>query len=253
MHTWLRDASPSLPVSHTWTALQCQQLNRELRLLHALQMAQANNSRRNLLSASFWVSLRYDVCNIFNVSSNTQLYIANFSSMDDISARCVLFFLICCFHSTIALLVTKYFAPKPNTPAAPTVSPGQPGYVDPRTVPLTTALPEWNLGDNLSMHVYLSTTPHGDVFSKQWTSGYRKDRDEGLPNFVWENITYGNYKDSRVEEFNIVFPEVRPVYRVRFIYQLQIIECPTQRLSMGRCIPHQERRKSRSSESRFQR
>ncbi|KAK7470267.1 hypothetical protein VKT23_001700 [Stygiomarasmius scandens] len=107
----------------------------------------------------------------------------------------------------ISQLVTKYFAPKPNTPAAPTVSPGQPGYVDPRTVPPTTALPEWNLGDNLSMHVFLSTTPHGDVFSKQWTSGYRKDRDEGLPNFVWENITYGNYKDSRVEEFNIVFPE----------------------------------------------
>ncbi|KAJ3786290.1 cleft lip and palate transmembrane protein 1-domain-containing protein [Lentinula aff. detonsa] len=57
------------------------------------------------------------------------------------------------------------------------------------------------------MHVYLSTSPNGDVFSKQWTSGYRKDRDEGLPNFIWKNITYGDYTDSRVVEYDIVFPE----------------------------------------------
>ncbi|THV08204.1 cleft lip and palate associated transmembrane protein [Dendrothele bispora CBS 962.96] len=105
-------------------------------------------------------------------------------------------------------LATKYFAPKPTTnPAAPTVSPGQPGYVDPQTQLPTTAVSAWPLGETLSMHVHLSTTPHGDVFSKQWTSGYRKDRDDGLPSFVWENITYGDWKDSRVEEYTVNFPE----------------------------------------------
>lgn len=59
------------------------------------------------------------------------------------------------------------------------------------------------------MHVHLSTSPTGDVFSAQWTSGWRKDQDEGLPNFVWENITFGNWDETRVVDLNVNLPEVR--------------------------------------------
>ena len=58
------------------------------------------------------------------------------------------------------------------------------------------------------MHVYLSTSPNGDVFT-EWTSTYRNNRDEGLPQFVWKNITYGNYADNRVINFDIDFPDAR--------------------------------------------
>ncbi|KAJ7693835.1 cleft lip and palate transmembrane protein 1-domain-containing protein, partial [Mycena rosella] len=68
------------------------------------------------------------------------------------------------------------------------------------------ALLGWPLGQALDMHVHLSTSPTGDVFSGQWTSGYRKDQDEGLPSFVWENLTFGDYSEARVVEYNINFP-----------------------------------------------
>lgn len=121
------------------------------------------------------------------------------------------------FHlHSYAFAVTRYFAPK-ATPVAVQTTDGPPGtsgspspsIVDPWASPPAQAMPAWPLGISLDMHVYLSTSPNGDVFSRQWTSAYRKDRDQGLPNFVWENITYGDYKDSRVVEYDIVFPEVR--------------------------------------------
>ncbi|PFH49245.1 hypothetical protein AMATHDRAFT_148054 [Amanita thiersii Skay4041] len=56
------------------------------------------------------------------------------------------------------------------------------------------------------MHVYLSSLPSGNVFN-QWTNRWRKDQDEGLPHFIWENITFGDYNDARVVEFEIKFPE----------------------------------------------
>jgi hypothetical protein len=59
------------------------------------------------------------------------------------------------------------------------------------------------------MHVHLSTSPSGDVFSSKWTSAYRKDQEEGLPSFVWQNITLGDYTEARVVEYNISFPPVR--------------------------------------------
>jgi hypothetical protein len=66
----------------------------------------------------------------------------------------------------------------------------------------------WELGQRLDIHVHISTSPNGDVFSNQWTSGWREDRDKDLPNFVWENLTFGNWKDSRTFETDIKFPEV---------------------------------------------
>lgn len=58
------------------------------------------------------------------------------------------------------------------------------------------------------MHVHLSTSHIGDVFSAQWTSGWRKDHDEELPSFIWENITYGDWNDDRVVNLDIKLPEV---------------------------------------------
>lgn len=49
------------------------------------------------------------------------------------------------------------------------------------------------------MHVHLSTLPMSDVFSAKWMS-------ESLPNFVWENLTFGDYSEARVVEYNINFP-----------------------------------------------
>ncbi|KAL4263239.1 CLPTM1 family protein [Pleurotus pulmonarius] len=107
----------------------------------------------------------------------------------------------------ITQIATNYFSgKKPVGP--PGGSPTKDGVpVDPRSLPAAQALPAWPLGIPLDMHVYLSTAPYGDVFSRLWTSGYRKDDDEGLPNFVWKNITWGNWNDARVEEFDIKFPE----------------------------------------------
>lgn len=58
------------------------------------------------------------------------------------------------------------------------------------------------------MHVYLSTTPNGDVWSRKWTSPVRGDRDAGLPHFVWDRITYGNWSETRSIDVNVTFPQV---------------------------------------------
>ncbi|KAF8165660.1 cleft lip and palate associated transmembrane protein [Crassisporium funariophilum] len=109
-------------------------------------------------------------------------------------------------------VATRFFGASPKkeavTPAPGSAGQeGEQGTIDPWTLPPTTALPDWPLGVKLDMHVYLSTSPNGDVFSK-WTSAYRKNRDEELPQFVWKNITYGDYNDARVVDFNVKFPDV---------------------------------------------
>jgi hypothetical protein len=64
------------------------------------------------------------------------------------------------------------------------------------------------------MHVHLSTSPVGDVFSSQWTSKIRRNQDEGLPSFVWENITYGDWKENRVVDYEVPIPDVSLAYPV---------------------------------------
>lgn len=86
------------------------------------------------------------------------------------------------------------------------VDPGA-AEIDPRFLPPVDAIPYWPLNAAFDMHIYLSTLPKFDIYTK-WTSAYRKDKDEGLPHFVWENITYGNYNDHRVANFMVNFPEV---------------------------------------------
>ncbi|KAJ6560414.1 cleft lip and palate associated transmembrane protein [Mycena capillaripes] len=110
---------------------------------------------------------------------------------------------------TISQLASKYFfnapAPKAVVPQGPPGSEPIPA-IDPRTLPPVHATPAWPLGQQLDMHVHLSTSPTGDVFSSKWTSAYRKDQDEGLPSFVWKNLTFGDYSEARVVEYNVKFP-----------------------------------------------
>lgn len=109
-------------------------------------------------------------------------------------------------------LALKFFAPsKPQAP--PVVSPegGAPivaGQMDPHLLPPQQIHPAWTLQQPLDMHVYFSTSPNGDVFSRQWTSGWREDQDKDLPAFVWSNITFGDWNDHRVESLDIALPEV---------------------------------------------
>ena len=59
-----------------------------------------------------------------------------------------------------------------------------------------------------NMHVYLSTSPNGNVFSQQWTKKWKDGADESLPYFVWENITYGDWNDKRVIDLDVPLPTV---------------------------------------------
>lgn len=108
--------------------------------------------------------------------------------------------------------MSKFFSKPAEPPTAPSPSPVAGGTPDhtpgsPLT-PLTQAFPSWPLGIQLDMHVYLSTSPTGDVFSKRWTAGYREDPDADLPHFVWGNITYGDWSDERVVEYDVNLPLV---------------------------------------------
>ncbi|PPR02648.1 hypothetical protein CVT24_002131 [Panaeolus cyanescens] len=87
-----------------------------------------------------------------------------------------------------------------NDPSGKPIS-TTPQAVDPRLLPPTHAHPYWPLGLNMDMYVYLSTSPHPNVFSN------RPRQDEGLPEFVWKNITYGDYNDHRVVDYDIKFPD----------------------------------------------
>lgn len=123
------------------------------------------------------------------------------------------------------LTVNKFFL-TPKSPSTAPVVPGTeptnlpPQIVNPWSVPPTQALPGWNLQQPLDMHVYLSTSPNGDVFTK-WTAGFRKDNDAELPHFVWLNITYGDYNDARVVEYDIKFPDVSRFYSS----EINILNC----------------------------
>jgi hypothetical protein len=107
---------------------------------------------------------------------------------------------------------------------------GQPGNipqgtaepVNPWHLPPKQVHPAWSLNQPLSMHVHLSTSHSGDVFSPQWTSGWRKDQDEELPSFVWENIVYGDWNDARVANLDVKLPEVSRCADDRYRMELSL-------------------------------
>ncbi|KAF9006686.1 cleft lip and palate transmembrane protein 1-domain-containing protein [Cyathus striatus] len=106
----------------------------------------------------------------------------------------------------ISQLIGRFF----QQPTKPTVTPEAPGVqtsdipvVNPWDLPPQKAALAWPLGQKLDMHVYLSTSPDAVKFLKS----FGKDNNEGLPQFVWGNITFGDYNEVRVAEYDVKFPE----------------------------------------------
>jgi hypothetical protein len=156
----------------------------------------------------------------------------------------------CRIDLTMRALVTNYFAgSKPQTSVPSLEKPGDVPAVDPRMLPPVNLQLAWDLDQRLDMHVHLSTSPNGDVFSNQWTSGWRGDHDKGLPNFVWENLTFGNWKDSRTFETDIKFPEVSicSMCVALLTFEIWLIERFTKWFAVGGYFSHQGRRKSQSA------
>lgn len=58
------------------------------------------------------------------------------------------------------------------------------------------------------MHVYFSTSPDAaDVFANQWSSAAGNSK-SSFPHFVWENITYGDFHESRTVDLVLDVPPV---------------------------------------------
>lgn len=66
------------------------------------------------------------------------------------------------------------------------------------------------------MHVYVSMSPDAaDVFANQWSSAAGNSK-SSLPHFVWENITYGDFHESRTVDLVLDVPSVgTPTHRTR--------------------------------------
>lgn len=64
--------------------------------------------------------------------------------------------------------------------------------------PIENAVLAWPFGSKLSMHVYLSTDPQGDVFGHK----------ESLPHFVWDDITFGDWNEARGIDLDVNFSQV---------------------------------------------
>ncbi|KAL1711746.1 cleft lip and palate transmembrane protein 1-domain-containing protein [Schizophyllum commune] len=106
-------------------------------------------------------------------------------------------------------LASKYLMPKPATTAPPAANVNAPPGAKVTTSSPTSATPDWDLGTPLDIHVYFTSAPRPEVFSKKYVQSYRGEGEEDqLQRIVWENITYGNWSDSRETQLDIRLPEV---------------------------------------------
>jgi hypothetical protein len=80
-------------------------------------------------------------------------------------------------------------------PVIPGSSP-DPVQLDQLSVTPAKAHLAWPLGIPVSLHFHLSTDP---LYSKE----------TGLPHFVWHDITFGNWSETRTVDYNLQLPEVR--------------------------------------------
>ena len=64
------------------------------------------------------------------------------------------------------------------------------------------------MGLTLDMHIHLTTSPNGYVFTHKRTNGATKGG-EDLPSFTWENITFGDWKEKRIVDLDVSLPSVR--------------------------------------------
>jgi hypothetical protein len=90
---------------------------------------------------------------------------------------------------------------EPSADHAQAVEKPQDGQIlPPQSQAIQDAALAWPFGSKLSMHVYLSTDPEGDVFGHK----------EPLPQFVWDDITFGDWNEARVILLDVDFSEVCP-------------------------------------------
>lgn len=122
------------------------------------------------------------------------------------------------------MTATRYFAPsKPadQTPAAMSrQSPGAEGVtvgkepiINPWDLPPKHATLAWPLGEELSMQVYLTTSPYVDPLHGN----------QDLPHFTWDHITFGDWKDVRSLEYDIQIPAVRLNSRFSYPPSLHLV------------------------------
>jgi hypothetical protein len=109
--------------------------------------------------------------------------------------------------------VTRYFAKPPlETVVVPEGQMTESGQAAMSDLP-TQGVLGWPLGIPMSLHMYLTTN---DVPSA-------RESTEGLPNFVWEGIRFGDWKESRVIDLNVLIPKASavesPISRVLMLLQ----------------------------------
>ncbi|OCH90944.1 cleft lip and palate associated transmembrane protein [Obba rivulosa] len=111
----------------------------------------------------------------------------------------------------IMQLASKFFASKttPPTTPVPSTTSGDIPQAQVTDQPLssqvpTQGVPAWPLGIPLTMHVYLSTSS-----TPTFSADYLLNREEsgGPVHFSWENITFGDWSDTRTVDLTVNLPE----------------------------------------------
>ncbi|KIY72108.1 cleft lip and palate associated transmembrane protein [Cylindrobasidium torrendii FP15055 ss-10] len=105
----------------------------------------------------------------------------------------------------VSQLATKYLSgKKPPTEGPATTMPSHGGAepvvsTNPHELAPQQLLLGWDLGTELSMHVYLTTEDVPDLYF---------GKPPALPHFVWNNIKFGDWNDHRTADYLIDFPDV---------------------------------------------
>ena len=114
-------------------------------------------------------------------------------------------------YGNVDKIVSNYLqsrAPQPEPPVPVARDPNVPS--EQQQLAPVHGLPAWPAASNLSMHVYFSTSPLGDVFGvtnrKNW--GQAEATGGGFPHWTWDNITYGDWADSRKIDVMVEIPQV---------------------------------------------
>ena len=138
-----------------------------------------------------------------------------------------------CMLNFITFLVTVFLNSKKQSNEASVQTPqttqsAEP--VDPFTLPLLQGLPAWKTGQNVSMHVYFSTSPTGDVFGvanrKNWGQAELDPNAGVFPHWTWTDIQFGDWKEERREDVNIEIPWVGTVNCGHRVYSSFLLAIP---------------------------
>jgi len=103
----------------------------------------------------------------------------------------------------VTQFASKFFASKSVQTESPTAIPEQVSgaeRVDPFLLPPAHAHLAWPLGIPVSLHFYLSTS--GQAFIPNSNS-----EDTDLPHFVWDDITFGDWNEARMVDYDVRLPQ----------------------------------------------